>query len=57
MTDCQVMTKHPVIVDLRGIFAEAMGRRPTIDELRASGRAEEAEAEQRRRAIAVPPEQ
>jgi bifunctional DNA-binding transcriptional regulator/antitoxin component of YhaV-PrlF toxin-antitoxin module len=35
------------IAAVRGIFAKEMSRGPTIDELRAQGRAEEAEAEER----------
>lgn len=34
------------IAAVRGIFAKEMGRGPTIDELRAQGRAEEAEVEE-----------
>jgi bifunctional DNA-binding transcriptional regulator/antitoxin component of YhaV-PrlF toxin-antitoxin module len=36
------------IAAVRGIFADEMSRGPTIDELRASEREEEAELEQRR---------
>jgi bifunctional DNA-binding transcriptional regulator/antitoxin component of YhaV-PrlF toxin-antitoxin module len=36
------------IAAVRGIFAEEMRRGPTLDELRAEGRAEEAELERER---------